>query len=111
MWELVWSGPPGRKTKGELKDARRGQTGASKVQPNLPAFGGGVVHLGAASRLASLALPASTLIPMQTNIDPASSTRDFRPEPLPSRAKAGSFVSVVVLLIVIGLVSLIIWPG
>ena len=48
---------------------------------------------------------------MQTNADRVvSPSRDFRPTPLPLRAAPGSFVSVLVLLVVAVLVAMIVWP-
>jgi hypothetical protein len=47
---------------------------------------------------------------MQMNADRASSVRDVPPAPLPLRAAPNSFVSVLVLLVVVVLVAMIVWP-
>ena len=47
---------------------------------------------------------------MQTNIDRPSSARDLPMSPLPQRAASQSFVSLLVLLVVLVLIAIIVWP-
>jgi hypothetical protein len=47
---------------------------------------------------------------MQTNAERASSVREVPPASLPLRAASNSFVSVLVLLVVVVLVAMIVWP-
>ncbi len=75
-----------------------------------PQFGGSVVNLGAAPKLHRSRSWLATLTQMQTNVDRASSVRDIPPVPLPLRATPSSFVSTLVLLLVLVLVALIVWP-
>jgi hypothetical protein len=47
---------------------------------------------------------------MQTNAERTSSARDLPMDPLPARATAQSFVSLLVLVVVLVLIAMIVWP-
>jgi hypothetical protein len=48
-------------------------------------------------------------IPMQTHATRGSSAGEFSPSPLPQRTAGGSYVSVVIFLVVVVLMSMVLW--